>query len=56
MSRRRHRPEWDEHVAGVRANFDTDCERCGGQILVGMRVARLRDSWIHIQCQSGWDE
>lgn len=56
--RRRHRPEWDEHLSGVAATFDGDCAACGDNITV--RVHRVvkdnRGRWIHIHCANGYDD
>jgi hypothetical protein len=58
MSRRkRHRPEFDEHLSGVRATFDADCPKCGDNINVGQQVVRdNKGRWVHVTCTAGWDE
>lgn len=64
MSRRNRRagvipadhPEWAQHLAGVSANFDGDCGRCPNPIIVGQRVVRHGETWIHIGCASGADD
>jgi hypothetical protein len=57
MSRCRRRPEWDEHLSGVRATFDADCPSCGDNINVGQRVVKdSRGRWVHVTCTAGWDE
>jgi hypothetical protein len=57
MSRRRHRPEWDEHISGVRATFDGYCASCHDNINVAERVVKdSRGQWVHVVCAAGWDE
>jgi hypothetical protein len=55
-SRRRTRPEWDEHLSGVRALHDGVCLRCPEPILRDQRVTRHRDGWLHVRCASGFSD
>lgn len=62
MTRRRRRRGYRlpadqmKHVVGVRSWFDGDCVRCPEPILVGQRIVRHGDSYIHASCASGGDE
>lgn len=45
-----------QHLVGVSATFDGDCTRCAEPILVGQRVIKARDGWMHARCANGGDE
>lgn len=58
MTRRRPRTyrlgeDQMRHIVGVKADHDGWCRRCDDPIVVGERVVRQGDGWIHCRCASG---
>lgn len=55
--RRDNRPDWDQHLSGVRATRDwADCPKCGLLIEVGHNAVKHKGAWIHVHCASGWED